>query len=64
MEVSDRIKELRDVLTNCTINTDGRTALEYKINQLEAAVIETLQAAGQEGYKAGFNNRATWDARE
>ncbi len=54
MKISDRTKELRDVLANCTINTDGRTALEYKINQMEAAVIEDLQAARQDGYKVGY----------
>lgn len=54
MKVLERIKELRNVLANCTINTDGRTALEYKINQLEAAVIENLQTARQEGYQAGY----------
>ncbi len=30
----------------------------------EAEAVGILQAARQEGYKAGFNNRAIWDARE
>ncbi|KKK99013.1 hypothetical protein LCGC14_2636990, partial [marine sediment metagenome] len=40
MKVTDRIKELRDILANCTINTDGRRAIEYKINQLEAVIVQ------------------------
>ncbi|KKL52695.1 hypothetical protein LCGC14_2282890 [marine sediment metagenome] len=66
MKVSERIKELRDVLANCTINTDGRCAIEYKISQLEAVIVqleveivEALQIARQEGREASFDSGYT-----
>lgn len=54
MKVIDkRIQELRSVLANCTVNTDGRTALEYQINRLEAGIIEALLIVRRDGYKQG-----------
>ena len=57
MKVSDRIKEIRNVLDSSGVDrTVGaiRIIVSADLIQLEAEVVEALQAARQEGWDAGY----------
>ncbi len=59
MKVSDRIKEIRNVLDSSGVDrTVGaiRIAVSADLIQLEAEIAEALQAAKQEGYLNGYRD--------
>ena len=67
MKVSERIKDIRanvNVVDGCSINHDRLPIIQQQLIQLEVEIVEALQIARQEGYRAGFNNRATWDTKD
>ena len=66
MKVSKRIQRLRRVLNgpgvNCPVAV--KFSIEQHIIHLEVEIVRALQIAGRDGYKAGFNNRATRDVKD
>ena len=55
MKVSERIAELRKSLANAAFDTHGRTVFQHQLIQLEVDVVQMVQEARYEGYRAGLN---------
>ena len=60
MKVSERIKELRRLLNEPEVSQPAIVSIvsiAYQVTQLEIEIVEALQVARHEGYKAGYVER-------